>query len=307
MNKNYKIGLIAAIVAQLTWGFLPIYWQSLRPIDSKVIIYYRIVTMAIVCFIIGISKFGLKNLFKPLFESKGNCLTFFIAGLIITANWSLYIWAVNANYVIQACMGYYIEPLFICILGIIIFKEKANLLKKISFVGAAIAILIMIIGYKEVPLIAISLASTFSVYAVIKKKVSVHPIQSLLYETIFAFPIAVVLIIHSEINGAGALAVASTPQLFLLSLAGLFTAIPLGLYSLAAGKLPFMTLGISGYLSTSISLILGIFVLKEPFDIIQFSAFLVIWIGLVFFTLGERKDVVMIEGTGKYKNEKTNS
>lgn len=292
MKNNYKVGLLAAILAQLAWGFLPIYWQSLRPIDSMVIIYYRIITMTLLCFIVGLFKFGIKDLFKPLIESKSNFFTFFFAGLVITANWSLYIWAVNANFVIQACMGYYIEPLFICILGIIIFKEKANTLKKISFIIAIIAIMIMILGYKEVPIIAISLATTFSVYAVIKKKVNVHPIQSLLYETIFVSPVALGLIIYVESNNRGAFSAASTEQLILLSLAGLCTAIPLGLYSFAAGKLPFMTLGISGYLSTSISLVLGIFVLKEPFDSIQFSAFLVIWIGLIFFTLGERKDIL---------------
>lgn len=291
MDKGYKQGLIAILSCNILWGFLPIYWQSLRPIDSMIIIFYRIVTMAIVCFIIGVAKIGIKDLFKPLFESKKSILIYLVAGIIITVNWSLYIWAVNANYVIQTCMGYYIEPLLICLFGIVLFKEKSNKWKKVAFGIALLGLLVMVIGYRQVPLIAIALASTFAIYAAIKKSVNINPIQSLLYETIFMAPIALIAIIYCEVNKIGTFTVVEPSKIFLLMLAGLFTAMPLGLYSFAANKLPLINVGIAGYISPSISLILGIFLFKEPFDGIQFTAFVIIWIGLVFFTYGEYVEI----------------
>lgn len=294
-NKNkmskYKVGMIAALSCNFLWGFLPIYWQSLIPIDSFVIIFYRITTMAIVCFIIGVYKYGIKELYKPMFENKRFMVKYILSGLVITINWSLYIWAVNANYVIQTCMGYFLEPLIVCLFGVIIFKEKPNKWKKISILIACVGLAIVVVGYGELPLIAISLGVTFSIYAAIKKSVELDPILSLLYETTFLVPVAIGFMMFYEFSGKGAFAVAEPYQIFLLLLSGALTATPLGLYSYAANKLPLITIGITEYISPSITLIIGIFLFKEPFDIIQFSAFVVIWIGLVFFTYGEVREV----------------
>lgn len=136
-------------------------------------------------------------------------------------------------------------------------------------------------------MIALGLASTFAVYAAIKKSVDLPPFQSLLYETIFIAPIALIVVLYLEGSGAGALAAGGFGKFGLLLLAGLATAVPMGFFSAAANKLPLFTLGLTEYISPSITLVLGIFLFREPFDLIQFSAFVVIWIGLVFFTYGE--------------------
>ncbi len=299
-KKNYKIGLTCAVGCSVVWGLLPIYWNSLQPIPSSVIIFYRVFLMAAVCYIACVVKFGAKNVFKPMFADRKSTLTFILAGIIITANWSIYIWAVNAGHVIQTSMGYFLEPLVVCLFGVVIYKEKINKWKKISICFAVCGLLIMIIGYRQVPLIAVSLGLTFAVYAAIKKSVSLHPLQSLLYETIFIAPAALAVAIYLESTGTGAVASGGGFKLFLLLFAGIATAVPMGLFSFAANKLPLITVGLTEYISPSISLILGIFLFKEPFEIIQFSAFVVIWIGLVFFTYGEltdgRKAVQTAEG-----------
>ncbi len=288
-KRNYRIGLTSAIGCAIVWGLLPIYWNSLKPIPSGVIIFYRIVLMAVVCFIACAFQYGPKNVFKPMFESKKSLLTYIIAGIIITINWSIYIWAVNAGQVIQTSMGYFLEPLVVCLFGVVIYKEKINNWKKISVCLAVCGLLVMIIGYKQVPLIAVGLGLSFAIYAAIKKSVSAAPLQSLLYETIFLAPVALGFVCYYENAGVGALT-AGSGKFILLMFAGIATAVPLALFSFAASKLPLITVGLTEYISPSISLILGIFLFKEPFDTIQFSAFAIIWIGLIFFTYGEISD-----------------
>lgn len=287
-KNNYKQGLIYALSCAVLWGFLPIYWDALKPIDSFVIIFYRIVLMMLTC--LGICYYQMRDvkaIFKPMFEERKRMWTYIIAGIVITINWSIYIWAVNAGFVIQSSMGYFLEPLIVCLFAMIIYKEKANKWKLISLAFAVAGLMVMVIGYKELPMIAIGLASSFAVYAAIKKSVDLPPFQSLLYETLFIAPIALCVVFFLEGSGAGALTAGGTGKFILLLFAGLATAVPMGLFSAAANKLPLFTLGLTEYISPSIALVLGIFLFKEPFDLIQFSAFVIIWIGLVFFTYGE--------------------
>lgn len=289
-KKSYRVGLSCAIGCGFIWGFLPIYWNALKPIPSSVIIFYRILLMAVVCFTACAFKYGGKNVFKPMFESRKKTAVYICAGIVVTINWSIYIWAVNAGYVIQSSMGYFLEPLVVCVFGIIFYKERVNVWKKISLILAVLGLLIMIIGYRQLPVVAIGLGLSFAIYSAIKKSVFLSPIQSLLYETICLAPIALLVILYLETHGIGALSVGSTGKYLLLMLAGVATAVPLGLFSFAANKLPLITTGLTEYISPSISLLLGIFLFKEPFDVIQFTAFVVIWIGLIFFTYGEIRD-----------------
>jgi chloramphenicol-sensitive protein RarD len=291
-NKNYKNGLIYALSCALIWGILPIYWDALNPISSLVVIFYRVTLMTLTCFTIQYYRTrNIKALFAPMFKDKKKLLTYIISGILITMNWSIYIWAVQAGFVIQSSMGYFLEPLIVCLLGMIVYKEKANKWKKISIGFALAGLLVMIIGYKELPVIAIGLAMTFAIYAAIKKSVDLPPFQSLLYETVFLAPVTLLVVFYLEGSGIGAMATGGSGKFILLLFAGIASAVPMGLFSAAAKNLPLLTLGLTEYISPSISLVLGIFLFKESFDIIQFVAFIIIWIGLVFFTYGEYADM----------------
>ena len=290
MEKNYKLGLIAALGCSFLWGILAMYWKLLVPIPSSVIIFYRIFWVGVVTFFAALKLYGWERINAPL-KVKGNKLKFFIAGVIITLNWSIYIWAVNAGFIIQTSIGYYIEPLVVCLFGIIFFKEKITKYNLSAFVLATIGVLVVVIHFGEVPTIAIGLAMTFAIYAALKKLFNVEAILSLLYETMFLVPIALGVIIYLEMTGQGAIGVGEPYQYGLLMLSGLATAIPLGLFAIGANNLPLITLGVTEYLSPSMALILGIFVYNEPFDLVQFISFTIIWIGLVVFTIGEAKAV----------------
>ena len=289
-RKRYKQGMISALGCSLWWGIMPIYWQMLRPIDSAVIIFYRIVLVALVCLVGALILYDKETILAPL-KDKKKLFRIVLAGILITTNWSLYIWAVNANLIIQTCIGYYIEPLAVCLIGIIIFKDKLSKYKAIAFCFAAAGVVAVIVYFGELPVLALSLALTFSFYAALKKDFNMPPILSLLYETIFLMPFALGVIVYIETTGQGALAVAEPYKYALLMLCGLFTAFPLGLFADAANKLNLFVLGLTEYISPTISLFIGIKFLGEPFEPIQLIAFAIIWVGLVFFSYGEYQEM----------------
>jgi chloramphenicol-sensitive protein RarD len=281
--------MIAALTCSILWGFLPIYWQALRPIESSVIIFYRIALVGVVCFVASIPIYGWKRIKAPL-AVKGATGKYFLAGVMITLCWSIYIWAVNADMVIQTCIGYYIEPLMVSLFGVFFFREKLTKFKTAALFMALLGVVVILVYFHKVPLVALSLALTFSIYAALKKSFQVEALLSLLYETMFLVPVAVGVIIYLETTGRGALGVGTPLQYGLLLCSGLFTAVPLGLFAIAVNKVSLVTMGLLEYIAPSITLVIGIFLFKEPFDLVQFLAFVLIWIGLGVFTFGEFKE-----------------
>jgi chloramphenicol-sensitive protein RarD len=288
-KKDYRQGLISVLGSSIWWGIMPIYWQWLKPIDSIVIIFYRIVLVALVCLIAALIAHKKEEILAPL-KDKKLMAKLIIAGVIITLNWSLYIYAVNSENVIQSCIGYYIEPLVVCLFGMIFFGEKVNRHKAIALIMGAIGVVAVVFYFKQVPSLALSIAFSFAIYAAIKKGLGMPPIISLLYETIFLAPIALGIVIYIETHGIGALAVATGGKYFLLMFCGLFTAFPLVLFANGANKTSMFILGLTEYISPTISLFLSIFYFKEEFYPVQLIAFAVIWTGLVFFTIGEYRE-----------------
>ena len=295
VKKEYRTGMAAALACAVLWGFLPIYWQALRPIESSVIIFYRIALVGVVCFIMAFALYGWQGILRHLAQ-KGAWRKFFLAGILITFNWSLYIWAVNADLVIQTCIGYYIEPLVVSLLGVILFRERLTFYKKAALILAGIGVLVIIVHFGEVPVVALTLAVTFACYAALKKTFKVEAVLSLLYETALLVPVSLAVVVWLEVRGEGALAQGTNWQFGLLLLAGVMTAVPLGLFAAAAKRIPLVTLGLTEYIAPSITLVIGIFMFREPFDLFQLIAFIVIWIGLGFFTVGEIKETAQAKG-----------
>jgi len=288
-DKSYKIGILSMLSCDVLWGVLPIYWQALRTIDSWVIIFYRIFLVGLVSGIATVAIYGVPAI-KEQFSIRANLWKFPLAGLLITCNWSIYIWAVNADHVIQTCVGYYIEPLMVCLIGMIVFKDKLTKYKLIALMFALAGMLVILFHFMQVPLIALTIALSFAIYAAVKKWFNLPPVMSVFMETSMLMIPALCVVIYLEINGIGALAVATPGKYALLLCCGILTAAPLSFFAAAATKVPLVTVGLLEYLSPSISLVIGIFFMKEPFDIVQFISFVIVWIGLVFFTYGEIKD-----------------
>lgn len=288
-NRDYKIGLICVLASQLIWGFLPAYWQALVPIPSWIIILYRMTTMFIYSYIAARLRYTKEEIWGPLKE-KGAVKRYLIAGALLTANWSIYIWAMTTGHMIQSSIGYYIEPIVICLFGVVIFKEKFTKYNATAMALATIALVVMLIHYRQLPGVALGLAFTWATYSAIKKSSKNPPVIELVYETMFYAVFAVIGILVIETRGIGALSLGVPGKYALMFLSGLVTLIPIALFGSAAKKVSLFVIGLTQYISPSITLLLGIFAYKEPIDRVQLISFAVIWIGLIFFTYGEYKN-----------------
>ena len=287
-TKEYRAGILCFMISAVIWGFIPIYWKSLMPMGTMTIVLYRIVLTGIAAWAAAMKFYGAEALKKP-WSQKGAMLKVVAAGLFITANWSTYIYAVSEQYVIQLCLGFYIQPLMISAFGVVLFKERPRKLKYLSLFLAFCGVMIMLFHFGEVPVVALVIAVTFAAYSALKKHLRMEALVSLFYEAVFFIPFALVGIIYLETSGNGALGQSQPHQFALLLLSGVLTAVPLGLFTMAANRIDMVALGILGYISPSIVLLLGIFLFREPFDLTEFMAFFVIWAGLFIFAFDEAR------------------
>ncbi|MBR6969302.1 MAG: EamA family transporter RarD, partial [Firmicutes bacterium] len=241
-------------------------------------------------YLVARAKYSREELFAPMKDRK-LLAKFLCAGVLITLNWSLYIWAVNADHAIETSIGYYIEPVVVCLFGVLVFHDKLNRWKAWAFAIAAAGVAVIVLYYRSLPLISLGLALSFSLYGAMKKGLNQPALLSFFYETVLLSPFALIVILWLEATGRGAFAMAVSPwQIALLALAGVCTATPLILFGESANKAGLFATGLIGYLSPTITLFLSIFVFHEPFDLVQLAAFAIIWVGLGFFTYGELKE-----------------
>ena len=287
-SSDYRTGVICVIACQLFWGFCPIYWQALVPIPSWIIILYRMLTMFIYSYIAARMRYSREEIWGPLRE-KGVFIRYLAAGLLLTANWSTYIWAMTTGHMIQASIGYYIEPIVICLFGVAIFREKFTKYNATAMGLALISLTVMLIHYDQIPGVALGLAFTWACYSAVKKATDRPPLIELVYETMVYAVLAVFAIIYIETKGIGALSIGVPGKYALMFLSGLITLIPISLFGNAAKKVTLFIIGLAQYISPTITLLLGIFAYKEPIDKVQVISFVIIWIGLVFFSYGEYK------------------
>ena len=287
--SEYRKGMTCMLAAMLIWGFCPIYWEALVPIPSWIIILYRIVTMFIYSYIGARIRYSREEIWGPLKDSAVR-RKYFTAGLILTVNWSIYIWAMTTGHMIQSSIGYYIEPIVICLFGVVIFREKFTKYNVTAIGLALVSLVVMLIHYGQIPGVALGLAFTWACYSAIKKATDRPPLIELVYETMFYAVLAVIAIFYIETKGIGALSLGVPGKYALMFLSGLITLIPIALFGSAAKKVTLFVIGLAQYISPTITLLLGIFAYKEPIDRVQVISFAIIWIGLMFFSYGEYKN-----------------
>ena len=287
-QREYRQGMAYVILCQIIWGFLPIYWESLNPIESWKIILYRILTIFVYSYAAARFRFSRQEMWAPFKDTKTR-IKCFTAGALLTVNWSIYIWAMTTGRMVQASIGYYIEPIVICAFGIVIFKEGLTKYNMSAMALALAAISMILVHYGQLPGVALGLALTWATYSAIKKAAEVHPLIALVYETMPYAVMALFAIIYIEAKGIGAISMNAPRQYVMMWLSGLVTLIPVGLFGYAAKKTSLFVIGLAQYISPTITLLLGIFVYREPLDKIQIAAFAIIWLGLTIFTFGEFK------------------
>ncbi len=282
-GKNTGAGLISGILAFLLWGILPLYWKALGLLPAPMILCHRIIwSCALMLVVVLIS--GRWSEVKLIFSNPGRLGLLCLSGALLSLNWVTFIWGVNAGYVLEASMGYYINPLLNVLLGFIFFRDRLRVLQILAVCMAAIGVGYLIVNYGRVPWIALILAFSFGFYGLIRKKVSVEPMPGLLLEMmILSLPALGVLLIQDRPDAP--LEQAGLWIWFLLMGSGLITALPLVLFTFCARNLRLVEVGILQYLAPTCMFLLGVFAFQEPFPIQRLIAFLFIWSGVIFYVL----------------------
>ena len=240
MERGNALGIIYTMGAYILWGILPIYWKLIDEVPALEILAHRVIwSFIFVLIIVGILKRKiLKNFFQVQMSQKKTWLGLFLASLFISINWFTYIYAVNTNHIVEASLGYYINPLIAVLLGVFVLREKVNKMQAISFIIAGIGVLYMTISVGKIPWISLLLALSFGFYGLSKKLIKVDSILGLLLETLFIFPFALLFLAYLGVNNQQSFSTGSlTNDLFLIG-SGIATAIPLLWFGIGAQKIP---------------------------------------------------------------------
>lgn len=291
-KKEIKQGALYAGLSYIIWGILPIYWKLLEHVNAEDIlanrIFWSFVFMMVVLFFS--KKLGdLLTVLKGFKQNRKAMYALIIASLLISTNWFIYIWAVNHHHMIEASLGYYINPLVSVLLGVIFLKEKLSPAQYVSFIIAGIGVFILGISYGKFPWISIVLAFSFGVYGLAKKMIKVDSAVGLTLETMVVTPFALAYMVFLFFNGEHALFAGSVTTDLLLVGAGAATALPLLYFAKGAQKIPLSMLGLLQYIAPTITLILGVLVYGEQFTKHHLQAFIFIWSALTIYTISRTK------------------
>lgn len=282
--KNVN-GIIASAGAFALWGVLPAYWKTLGQVPAYEILCHRMFWSLLVTLGLVQLTGGMKR-FRAAMKVRRYLVTYTITGVLLAVNWLLYIWAVNAGYIVEASLGYFINPLINVLFGVIFFGEKMRPLQWLALVFAFLGVLYLTIFYGEFPWIAVVLALCFAVYGLIHKKNDLGSLDALCLETGILFVPAAVVLFVLAVTGHASFGQIGVSYSLLLVGAGVVTTIPLLLFGYAAKRIPLSTLGLMQYIAPSINLIIGVYIYQEDFPLARLVGFAMVWCGLLLF-MGE--------------------
>jgi chloramphenicol-sensitive protein RarD len=284
-EKLSRSGLLYAIGAYGLWGLFPLYFLTLEPATPFEVVGYRILFSLIFCgFLIAVTR-KWKQLFAIMKQRK-LMLTLGVAAVLIYINWQVFIIAVLSNQIVESSLGYFINPIFTVVLGVLVLREK---LRKTQWVAVGIsflAVIVLTISYGTIPWISLTLAASFGLYGLIKKRTggAVDAISGLTIETLWMTPVAIIqLMIVSNVVGLTFFGY-GVPHTLLLASAGVVTAVPLIMFGAGARRLPLTAIGLIQYSTPVFSFLMAVFVLHEPMPSVRWVGFFIIWAALIVLT-----------------------
>ena len=277
MNKE-KLGLVYGLGAYVLWGLFPLYWPLLKPATSPEIVSHRAVWTMVFCFIILAITKSLKSTLAT-FKRPKVAAKLFTASILVSINWLIYIWATNNGHVVEASLGYYINPLIAIAFGIILLKERMRLMQWVSVSIATIGVLVLTIDYGRLPWIAFGVALSWGTYGLIKKQLNLGAVEGLAIETLIAFIPYCVYLLFLGSKGEGQFGQGVSLTILLVS-AGAVTAIPLLLFNDSTTRLPLTTIGLLQYITPTLTFIIGVWVNHEVMSTARWIGFVIIWIAL---------------------------
>jgi len=279
--KNVN-GILAAASAFALWGILPAYWKALEGIPAYEILCHRM-SWSLLLTLGLIAAIGGWRTFREALTVRKNLATYFVTGVLLAVNWLLYIWAVNAGFIVEASLGYFINPLINVFFGMVFFQERMRPFQWLALLLAFSGVLYLTLYYGKFPWIALVLAFSFATYGLLHKKNDLGSLDALCLETGLLFIPAAAFLIYLNFSGEGSFGRIEITGSLLLAGAGVVTTVPLLLFGYAAKRIPLSTLGLMQYLAPTINLILGVFVYKEAFPQARFIGFSMVWGALAIF------------------------
>src|SRR5699024_9116714 len=286
MKKNEaKLGIFYTVLAYVLWGVLPIYWKLVDHISADEILAHRILWSFIFMMgiVISLRKWTpFVQECRRIWNHKKQLFSITLASVVISLNWLTYIWAVNSGYVVQASLGYYINPLISILLGMIVLQETLTKRQWISFIIAAAGVFYLTFHFGIFPWVSVLLALSFGAYGLLKKTVDISAMFGLTIETMIVTPVAVIYLLTMPSSTISPSSFFTFDGLLLIG-AGIATAVPLLLFASGVKHIPLAMLGFLQYIAPTIMLLLGVFHFKETFSFAHFISFGMIWIALLIY------------------------
>ncbi len=270
------IGFLCALAAYLAWGIFPIYFKALRGVPAPEVLAHRVVwSVALVAVVVAVRRgAGLRHALAP-----GRRGLLAATSALIAANWLLYIWAVQSGRVVEASLGYFLNPLVNVALGVAFLGEALSRRRRVALALAAAGVLVLVVRLGVMPWLPLLLALTFGLYGLLRKRAAVDALAGLLVETAMLAPLATAFLVARAATGAGAFG--STPRTtVLLALAGVVTALPLVWFAIGVHRLRLSTMGLVQYVTPTLQFLLGVVLYREPFGSAHAVAFGLIWTSL---------------------------
>lgn len=277
-------GIVLAVSAYLFWGLHPIYWKMLNNVSSAEIVAHRVIWSLVFFILINSARKDWKKL-KQTFANSADMKALFLTSFLIGSNWVVYVWAVNAGFIIETSLGYFISPLVIVLLGVVFLKERLRKVQWLALLIAATGVIVMTVLYGVFPWIGLYLAGTWGTYSMLRKKLSFSSIDGLTMETMLLSIPASLFMIYLFSNNANSFLNSDIITNFLLTGCGIMTGLPLLVFIHASKKINLSLLGILQYIYPTLLFIIGAFVYNESLSIAKFTGFIFIWVALIIYSV----------------------
>lgn len=272
--------------AYLLWGAFPLYFRALEPAGAVEIVVHRVAWSLVVCLLLLAATRQVAWV-RPLLRAPRQLATLAVAAVCIALNWGIYVYAVNAGHVVEAALGYFINPLVTVLVGVVVLRERLSRAQWAAVALGAVAVVVLTAGYGRPPWIALSLAASFATYGLMKKRVGVNvgAVASLTTETALLFPLAVAALVWLEATGRGTMTTDAPWHGLLLASTGVATALPLLLFAAAARRVPLVTIGLLQFITPVLQLLVGVLLLGESVPLTRWVGFAIVWLALAVLTL----------------------
>jgi chloramphenicol-sensitive protein RarD len=277
--KVRSLGLLFGVSAYTLWGLFPIYWPLLKPANPLEIVSHRAVWTLVFCFIILALTKTLKSTLSLLKRPK-IVAGLFLGSILISINWIIYIYAANNEHVVEASLGYYINPIVVIATGVIVLKEKMRPLQWLAVGIATLGVAVLTIDYGRLPWIALGLALSWGSYGLVKKQLGLGALEGLSIETLLSSGFYLAYLIWLGNSGEGHFTYSLTLTLLLIG-GGAVTAIPLLLFNGSTNRLPLTLIGLLQYITPTIQFCIGVWYYNEDMSTARWVGFLIIWAALM--------------------------